>query len=274
MKKIILIVALALTPFLFGNVSYAKPSNGNVSYAKPNNENTQYSKHTVQKQQVIKKRKKKKHIEQTSTVVTRQIEENSSEQTASQYWASEKKRQEAAGGEVNTKVADAKTTCGWLDFSCKRETDARVNARQHCGWFTCTSEVYQEAKKWEGKSAKGNRQELKALMSKDTPVDPTRTPWCAGFVNAILNRTGREGTGSLQARSFLALSHKTKNPKVGDIVILKRGKDPSAGHVGFFEGYEYFEGVKYVKVFGGNTAKSVQTGYFPITKVLGYRSVA
>ena len=44
-----------------------------------------------------------------------------------------------------------------------------------------------------------------------------------------------------------------------------------AGHVGFFEGYEWFEGVKYIKVYGGNTAKSVQVGYFPANQVLGYR---
>jgi hypothetical protein len=36
-------------------------------------------------------------------------------------------------------------------------------------------------------------------------------------------------------------------------------------------GYEWYEGVQYVKVFGGNTDHAVQTGYYPSGKVLGYR---
>ena len=48
----------------------------------------------------------------------------------------------------------------------------------------------------------------------------------------------------------------------------------SAGHVGFFMGYEWFEGVKYVKVLGGNTDHAVQVGYFPASKVVGYRTYA
>jgi uncharacterized protein (TIGR02594 family) len=149
-----------------------------------------------------------------------------------------------------------------------------------CGWFERCSRaltVYEEAKRWEGKTAAGNRQELKALLAQgnnNVPIDPNKIPWCAAFANAILNREGYTTTGSLTARSFLSLVHKTKDPVIGDIVVLKRGRSSSTGHVGFFEGYEEHNGVKYVKVFGGNTDKAVTTGWYPVNAVLGYRRVA
>ena len=132
-----------------------------------------------------------------------------------------------------------------------------------------------EAQKLQGKDARKDRRELKALMTKGNsgPVDPVVTPWCAGFMNAVLSNTGWETTGSLRARSFLAYGPKTNDPGHGDIVILRRGRDNWSGHVGFFMGYEYYDGTKYVKVLGGNTEKKVDVGYFPVNKVLGFRSL-
>jgi uncharacterized protein (TIGR02594 family) len=152
----------------------------------------------------------------------------------------------------------------------------RQQVAKGCSWFTCSSDnkVVIEAKQWEGKTAKDNRKELRNLFAdgKMPPVDPMRTPWCAAFANAILNRSGYETTNSLMARSFLAWGVKTKDPKDGDIVVLKRGRGGVLGHVGFFQGYEVIDGITYVKVLGGNTDHAVQVGYYPINKVLGYRT--
>jgi uncharacterized protein (TIGR02594 family) len=142
-------------------------------------------------------------------------------------------------------------------------------------WFNCNNNnvVVMEAKKWEGKTAKKNRKELKELFAgTDMPIDPARIPWCAAFANAILNRSGYETTNSLMARSFLHWGSKTKQPRDGDIVVLKRGHSNATGHVGFFQGYEWFGGVQYVKVLGGNTDNAVQIAYFPTSAVLGYRT--
>ena len=153
----------------------------------------------------------------------------------------------------------------------KRQEVARA-----CSWFTCgnDSHVVMEAKQWEGKTAKANRKELKALFAngKMPPIDPMRTPWCAAFANAILSRNGYETTNSLMARSFLQWGVKTKDPKEGDIVVLKRGRNNYLGHVGFFQGYEVIDGITYVKVLGGNTDHAVQVGYYPVDRVLGYRT--
>jgi uncharacterized protein (TIGR02594 family) len=152
--------------------------------------------------------------------------------------------------------------------------EKRQQVARGCSWFSCDNKVVMEAKQWEGKTAKNDRKELRNLFANGNmpPIDPVRTPWCAAFANAILSRSGYETTNSLMARSFLSWGVKTKDPKEGDIVVLKRGRGGTFGHVGFFQGYEVIDGITYVKVLGGNTDHAVQVGYYPIQKVLGFRT--
>lgn len=128
---------------------------------------------------------------------------------------------------------------------------------------------------WVGTLAKRDRTELKTLMTEHSQVgyvvDPLKTPWCAGFANAMLTSNGYQGTGSLLARSFLNYGIKTYTPDEGDIVVLRRGRNNFSGHVGFFVGYEYYRGRQYVKVLGGNTRHAVDFGHYPLARVLGYR---
>jgi uncharacterized protein (TIGR02594 family) len=269
MKKTILIVSLMLAPFALANPVQARPNNENTPIT--------VTQQPVKKKKVVKKKPVKKvqaavvAPENNPFLKDRPIFGYSHEESVSQYWAEERARQER---ERQQQVASS------LGLK-KKETPKKtpVDVRRDCFWFICNEEktskpVYAEAKKWEGKNAKKHRGELKSLMAagnNNQPVDPVRIPWCAGFVNAILARSGYETTGSLMARSFLNYGVVTKDPEIGDIVVTKRGRSQVAGHVGFFEGYEWYEGVKYIKVYGGNTAKSVQVGYFPANQVLGYR---
>ena len=265
MRKIILAALLAV-PFIFTGVAYAAPND------KPAIHKT-----------IKKKHIKRKQVKKTVTVETKfnaflkecglfgcmsntytSFSAPIDDSNAGSYWAREYEREQIRKKQIAKILAKQP--------SAKEE--------KHCGLFErCNKNltVYEEAKRWEGKTATGNRQELKALLSEgnnNKPIDPNRIPWCAAFANAILNREGYSTTGSLAARSFLTLTHKTKDPEIGDIVVTKRGRSNSTGHVGFFEGFEEVDGVKYVKVFGGNTQKSVSTGWFPVTAVLGYRKVA
>lgn len=135
--------------------------------------------------------------------------------------------------------------------------------------------IISEASKLEGLHARKDKEVikkyLKASKSNEEPVDPTKIPWCAAFANAVLRRTGYEGTESHMARSFLSWGQKTNQPKEGDVVVLKRGRSNATGHVGFFSGYEWYGSQLYVKVLGGNQNKSVNIAYFPVNYVLGYR---
>jgi uncharacterized protein (TIGR02594 family) len=154
----------------------------------------------------------------------------------------------------------------------------RQQVARSCSWFSCSenNQVVVQAKAWEGKTSKNNRKELKDLFAGafGYPVDPARIPWCAAFANAILRRENMPTTNSLMARSFLNWGIVTHDPKEGDVVVLARGNNKSLGHVGFFMGYEYVEGIKYVKVLGGNTDHAVQVGYYPASRVIGYRTFA
>ena len=156
--------------------------------------------------------------------------------------------------------------------------EKRQQVASGCSWFSCAenNQVVVQAKSWEGKSTKNNRKELKDLFAGEFgyPVDPAHIPWCAAFANAILRRENMPTTHSLMARSFLNWGVKTHDPKEGDVVVLARGKGKTLGHVGFFMGYEYIEGIKYVKVLGGNTDHAVQVGFYPASKVVGYRTFA
>ena len=122
--------------------------------------------------------------------------------------------------------------------------------------------IVKEAERHIGLHANKDRKQLQTLMH----VDPAKIPWCAAFVNTILENIGLKGTGSLAAMSFVSYGKVTKEPKQGDIVVMKT-------HVGFFDSYEYVDGVKYVRVLGGNQAKMVKVAHYRADRVVSYRTV-
>lgn len=67
-------------------------------------------------------------------------------------------------------------------------------------------------------------------------TNPTgkRSLWCADFVNLTLKRTGRNGTGSRAAKSFLAHG-KRVSPQPGAIAVYHRKR---GGHVAIVEKVE------------------------------------
>ena len=100
-------------------------------------------------------------------------------------------------------------------------------------------------------------------------IDPRQTAWCAAFVNAMLGFDGIEGTGQLNARSFLNFGTAVDEPKVGDVVVFSRG-DPNGwqGHVGFFKGYDANGNIL---VMGGNQSNSVSVQSYSADRLLGVR---
>lgn len=100
-------------------------------------------------------------------------------------------------------------------------------------------------------------------------INPQETAWCAAFLNAIFKSQGGEGTGALNARSYLNWGDKVDTPEVGDVVVFSRG-DPNGwkGHVGLFLGWNA-DGT--VKVLGGNQSDSVAESDYDASKILGFR---
>lgn len=129
--------------------------------------------------------------------------------------------------------------------------------------------VLNKATNYVGMHESGNRTTLKGV----TKVDPVRTPWCAAFVNGVLRSVGLSGTGSNSAKSFTKYKTGTKNPKKGDIVVIRR-KGGSGAHVGIFKGFVKRNGRTMVAVVGGNQSNKVSVAYYPTSKVISYRKVA
>jgi uncharacterized protein (TIGR02594 family) len=79
------------------------------------------------------------------------------------------------------------------------------------------------------------------------------TAWCAAFVNFVLMQSGRTGSWSALSGSFRKTFEATKNPNIGDIVVL-RDKGPSGdkghGHVGFLDAA--YDGSDKIQILGGN----------------------
>lgn len=100
-------------------------------------------------------------------------------------------------------------------------------------------------------------------------LDPATTAWCAAFVNATLQQSGGQGTGKLNARSFLDWGQEVADPQRGDVAVFSRG-DPNGwqGHVGFFDGYNE-DGT--VRVLGGNQNDGVNIANYSQNALLGFR---
>ena len=63
-------------------------------------------------------------------------------------------------------------------------------------------------------------------------VTGSRGPWCGDFASLILQRTGHRPLAGRMAASALAYGPRTRNPKSGDLIVMR-------GHVGFFAGWEH-----------------------------------
>lgn len=102
-------------------------------------------------------------------------------------------------------------------------------------------------------------------------VTDDATAWCAAFVGAMLARTGRNGTGMLNARSYLnwgtVVDRKDAQP--GDIVILARNNSVWQGHVGFF----VRDNGSTITILGGNQQDAVNRRAYRVDKgqLLGIR---
>lgn len=119
------------------------------------------------------------------------------------------------------------------------------------------------AKKWHGKREVEDNAALRSFLG----FNPANTAWCAGFVNAIEKQCSRPGTGKLTARSYLKYGTPVSEPKLGDIVVFKRGNSSWQGHVGYYISQD----INGILVLGGNQSNKVCYKYYPKDSLLGYR---
>jgi uncharacterized protein (TIGR02594 family) len=129
---------------------------------------------------------------------------------------------------------------------------------------------YEVAQELVGMGEAPDRASLQDFLSNGGQnLDPVTTAWCAAFVNASLGKAGMEGTGKLNARSFLDWGQEVDEPQKGDVAVFSRG-DPNGGqgHVGFFDGYND-DGT--IRVLGGNQGDAVSIANYSPNALLGFR---
>jgi len=104
-----------------------------------------------------------------------------------------------------------------------------------------------------------------------TFIHDDETPWCAAFLNWVLQKCKIDHPNKLNARSFLEMKHATSTPELGDIVILWRINPIGAlGHTGLY----IRENKNLIWILGGNQNSTVNIRAFPKNQLLGYRSLA
>lgn len=83
-------------------------------------------------------------------------------------------------------------------------------------------------------------------------------PWCAIFVNAMLESVGVPGTGSPSSQSYTHHQNFTKlqGPTLGAIVVYWRiSQNSGLGHVGFYAGQDKHG---FIDTLGGNESDMVR----------------
>jgi len=92
--------------------------------------------------------------------------------------------------------------------------------------------------------------------------------WCAGFANWNLVKAGYKGTGKANAQSFLNDDNfiKLAEPRLGCIVVFKRGTEPWMGHVGFWMDMHK----RYIRLLGGNQSNRAGINNYKLDTVMGY----
>jgi uncharacterized protein (TIGR02594 family) len=89
--------------------------------------------------------------------------------------------------------------------------------------------------------------------------------WCARFMNMVLERAGRRGSGSDMASSFASYGSRVSGPQVGAIAVMSRGK--RGGHVGIVSGIDANGNPI---IISGNHSRRVAESTYPRGRVYAY----
>jgi uncharacterized protein (TIGR02594 family) len=94
------------------------------------------------------------------------------------------------------------------------------------------------------------------------------TPWCSSFVNWVMKKAGKGGTGSAVAVSWKKYGKKLSRPAYGAIAVIDwDGPGPGwKGHVGFVVGKKGNS----IQLLGGNQANAVNIKTFSTSKIVAY----
>lgn len=120
------------------------------------------------------------------------------------------------------------------------------------------------ARQYVGLNESADKEKLMELFKaqahdKDILIDPSKTSWCAAFMNATQRAAGGTGNGKLNAQSFLTYGEEVENfddAEEGDIVIFHFPTDQDwQGHVTYF--VKWNDDANVIMCLGGNQRNAV-----------------
>lgn len=94
-----------------------------------------------------------------------------------------------------------------------------------------------------------------------------QTPWCSGFANWVVTKSGVPGTNRADAVSWMNWGVPTDSPVRGSIVVFKWAN--GGHHVAL---YDSDAGNGKINVLGGNQSDKVKISAFESKYVMGYRN--
>jgi uncharacterized protein (TIGR02594 family) len=122
-----------------------------------------------------------------------------------------------------------------------------------------------------------NKRILEFHKSTTLRATEDEVPWCSSFVNWVIEESGRAGTRSAAAKSWLNWGTDLATPRAGAVTVIKKkvaGADKATGsssgfHVGFFVSATATQ----LRLLGGNQSDSVKYSNFLLNKydVKGHR---
>jgi len=104
-----------------------------------------------------------------------------------------------------------------------------------------------------------------ARQYKGTNPTKRRSLWCADFLNLVLERSGKSGTSSSMAGSFIGYGQRLSGPQVGAIAVIGRGR--GAAHVGIVTG---LDGSGNPVIISGNHNNTVAEATYSSGRVIAY----
>lgn len=104
----------------------------------------------------------------------------------------------------------------------------------------------------------------------DLDIDPSKTPWCACFVNACERTTGNPGNGNLAAVSFETYGNKVlsiSSAQQGDILVFDFGNNDH--HVTYLHTFDLDNNI--VHCLGGNQNNMVKISSYSMDDIISIR---
>ena len=122
-----------------------------------------------------------------------------------------------------------------------------------------------------------NKRILEFHKSTTLRATEDEVPWCSSFVNWVMMESGRTGTRSAAAKSWLNWATGLETPRLGAVTLIKKktgGADKATGSSsGFHVGFYVSATDTHLRLLGGNQSDSVKYSNFQLSKydVKGYR---